>query len=60
MFAMEYKFILLPILLLGSFMVHGESDLSEEDKKVLLQAHNYYRSLVAEDAANMERMVSEL
>ena len=62
MFAMEYKFILMSILLLGSFTVHGESDLqlSEEDKKVLLQAHNYYRSLAAEDVANMERMVSAL
>lgn len=57
---MEYKFILLSILLLGSFTVYGESDLSEEDKQLLLQAHNYYRSLAAEDAANMERMVSVL
>lgn len=55
---MEYKFVLLSILLLGSFAVYGESGLSEEDKKVLLQAHNYYRSIAAEGAANMERMVS--
>lgn len=48
------------LLLLGSFTVHGESGLSDEDKNVLLQAHNYYRSLAAEDAANMERMVSML
>ena len=52
--AMEYKFIL--FLLLGSFTVHG---LSEEDKKVLLEAHNYC-SLASADAANMERVVSVL
>ena len=58
---MEYKFVLLSVLLLGSFMVlYGESGLSEQYKEALLQAHNYYRSLAAEDAANMERVVSLL
>lgn len=57
---MDFTSILLfvHVLLLGDFAAHGETDLSDEDKKALLQAHNYYRSLVAEDAANMERMVS--
>lgn len=57
---MEYWTVLMSLLLLASFTIHGESGLSDEDKKVLLQAHNYYRSLVAEGAANMERMVSVL
>ena len=60
MFVMEYKIILLFMLLLVSFAVYGENGLSDEDKNVLLQAHNYYRSLAAESAANMERMVSVL
>jgi uncharacterized protein (UPF0333 family) len=54
MLAMEYKFVVLSVLLLGSLTVHGESGLSEEDKKVLLHAHNYSRSLAAEVAANEE------
>lgn len=37
--------------------VNGESILDEEDKMILLQAHNYYRSLVAMDAADMQKMV---
>ena len=40
---------------LGSFTVNGE--IAIEDKKVLLQAHNYYRSLAPEDASNIERML---
>lgn len=39
--------------------VYGESMLDEEDKIVVLQAHNYYRSLAAESAADMEKLVSD-
>ena len=39
--------------------VYGESMLDEEDKVVVLQAHNYYRSLAAENAADMEKLVSD-
>ena len=55
---MDFTSTLLSVLLLGYFVAGGETDLNDDDEQALLQAHNYYRSLAAEEAANMERMVS--
>ena len=54
---MDCRKIFFCAFILGICAVNGESGLDEEDKKVLLQAHNYYRSLAAEHSSNMERMV---
>ena len=54
---MDHWSTALVLLLTLSYRVVGQQTLSEEDQEEILNAHNYYRSLVDPIAINMLKMV---
>ncbi len=46
------------VFLLGVASVMSTSGLTDDEKKEVLNAHNYYRGLVDPVASNMQRVVS--
>ena len=55
---MKFQVIFFSVAVLGFVCVKGETGLSDNEKKEVLNAHNHYRGQVDPIAANMERMVS--